>query len=416
MTVETEAGYTWTDGNAARILHEGVRFPIKTITATADSGSTADLVDNDITVDRWTPFANGLTDPTDLSEADWTATNVTVATDGQQLTETTDTGEHDVSQAYTFTAVEHVVAWKVERVTVPEVQVRANDGTTSFTCFFDLRDKSVGTAANCTGQIVDLGGGEFLLSIRFTPVAATGVVELLLSNGSETVSYTGSTSNIINVLSGYVNASSASLRLDTWVAQGGTCFGIAAHNLWSTGGRIAFEHDSDENDTWTTIGTVTPTDDGPLMFFFASVSSPRWRITVDRAAVPKIGVVRIGDPLVMQRTIYAGASPARMNRATDVISNISHSGELLGRSRKRTILMEGAEWQNLTYSWVRSNLDGVNGLIQSIETNAFFMAWRPENAAPDVSYFMRAEAGAPKSMGVSDLWSFGLSGEVHAYE
>jgi hypothetical protein len=415
MGVATEAGYSWTDGKHARLLHEGNRLQIKTITATEDSGSTADLADNDLTRDRWVPFSNELLNPDAFDADDWTATNVTVASDGKTIAETTDSGEHDLSQAFTFTAEEHVVAFKVERQTVPEVQLRANDGTSTFTCFFDLRDGTVGTASGCTGRIVDLGGGEFLLSIRFTPAAATGVVELLLSDGTEAVSYAGATTNTIKLLRGYVHVSSASLRLDTFAAQEASCFAIAAHNLGAAGARIAFEHDSNGDDTWTEIGSIEPDDDSSIMFFFDPVTSDRWRITVDRGVLPEIGVVRVGAPLVFERPFYAGFSPAAMSRGTEVIGNMSRTGELLGRSIKRTILREEYPWQNLSYDWVRANLDGPRGVIQSVEARAAFIAWRPSEA-DDASYIMRASPGVPQASGSRDLWSFSMSAEVYAYE
>jgi hypothetical protein len=416
MTIATEAGYTWTNGKYARLLHRGNKLRIKSVSATAEavSGNSA-LVNNDLTVDRWKPFANGLTDPSDYTGDDWTATNLTIGGDTLTLIETVTSGQHDISQPYTFTAVEHVAAVRVERQTVPEVQLRANDGTTSFTAFFDLRDGTVGTQANCTAQIFDLGNDQFELTIRFTPVAAAGVVELLMSNGSETVSYAGVVTNTIKALRMAVHASSASLRLDTFTAQAGTCMAIGAHNLGLTGARINFEHDSNNDDTWTSIGTLSPSDDSAIMFFFASVSSSRWRITVDRGVLPEIGVLHVGDPLVFERPFYAGFTPARMGRATEVIGNLSGNGELMGRSKRRTLLTEKYEWQHLTYTWVRTNIDTPSGIIQNLEANAAFIAWRPELTS-DASYIMSGKTSPPSSMGISDLWSFGFEAEVYSYE
>ena len=151
------------------------------------------------------------------------------------------------------------------------------------------------------------------------------------------------------------------------------------------------------------------------MFFFAPVTSLRWRVRVQRCVLPEIGVVRVGSSLVMQRSFYGGFTPSAMARNTEVIGNQSGSGELLGRSRKRTTLNIQMPWENLTYSWVRSNLDGPNGLIQSAEAEPMFAAWRPSENS-DVAYIMRAETTPPVAQGVSDLWSFSMSGEVHAYE
>jgi hypothetical protein len=191
---------------------------------------------------------------------------------------------------------------------------------------------------------------------------------------------------------------------------------VAAHNLGAAGCRVTFSHDSNNDGTYTSIGSTTPTDDSAIMFFFNSITSAKWRVTIDRGALPSVGVVWIGDPLTFERPFYSGFTPARMNRATDVIGNISRTGELIGRSVKRTILQEQFPWQNLSYDWVRANLDGRNGVIQSLEDSAAFMAWRPSEATEDVSYLMRARADPPSPQGRRDLWSFSISAEVYAHE
>ena len=271
MTVATKSAYSWTSGKHARLLHAGNQNTISTITATDDTGSTADLVVNGLTRDRWVPFST------------------------------------------------------------PSV------------------------------------------------------------------------------------AASASLRFDTATPEAAECIAIAAHNLGTTGTSILFEHDSNNNGTWVPIGSLAPADDSPIMFFFNSITSDRWRITLTSDTLPEVGVLRIGVPLVFERPFYSGFTPARMNRATELRGNMSNTGELLGRSKKRTVLSEGYQWQNLTYAWVRANLDGPNGVIQSVEVDSAFMAWRPE-LTEDVSYIMRAQTGAPAAMGMRDLWSFDMSGEVYSYE
>lgn len=272
MTVATEAGYSWVNGKYARLLHAGNQFAIDSITATDDSGSTADLVDNPLTRNRWVPF---------------------------------------------------------------------------------------GTASA---------------------------------------------------------AAEASIRLDTVSALEATCMCIGAHNLGTTGTVIDFEHDSDGNDTWTVIGSHTPTDDSPIMFFFDPITSDRWRVTVTSDGLPSIGVIRIGDPLVFERPFYAGFTPGRMNRGTEVIGSLSRTGELMGRSIRRTVLSEMYNWDNLTEAWVRANLDGPTGVLQSMEINTAFIAWRPEIATQDTTYIMRASTTPPTSKGIRDLWQFSMSVEGYSYE
>jgi len=420
MTIAFEAGYVLPGGdlplNHARILHAGNQFKIKTVTASAEvadyPGSAANIGD---TVDRWKPYANLITDPATFDAATWTATNVTVGADSQTVAETTASGNHAVTQAYTFTAVQHVVAFKIERQTMGEVQIRVSDGSTVYSCYFDLRDLTVGTAANCTGQIIAQGPHEYLCSIYFTPAAGTGFIGLYGSNGSEAISYTGAVANTIKVLQASVHLSAATLRMDGFGAQAGDVFCVAAHNLGSSGGRVQFEHDSNNDDTWTVIGSVTPTDDSPIMFLHEGITSSRWRIIVDRGALPEIGVMRIGAALQMERPFYGGFGPTRMARQTEVTGNISGSGELLGRSRRRTILKSSYSWANLSYDWVRTNLDTPTGLIQSAEIDPLFVAWR-SSVTQDVDYVMRASAQPPTNTGQRDLMTFSMSGEVHSYE
>jgi hypothetical protein len=417
MTIATEGGYTWADGKNARLLHVGNKLPAKTITPSDEAvAGNGQLVDNGLTRDRWAPFGNQAEDATALDGSAWTAARVTVGADGQTLAETTDNGTHFIQQAYTFSAEETVVAFEVERQTVPEIRLYATDGTSVWSAFFDLRDGTAGTVAGgAVAQIVDLGRNRFLCSITFTPLAAAGSFEIGLSDGTETVSYAGSTDSTIKVRRAVVHASVATLRLDTFGARQATCFAIGAHTLGAAGARVTFQHDSNGDDTWTDIGTATPGDDSALMFFFDAITSDRWRIQVDRGVLPEVGVMWVGDPLVMQRPLYAGMSPARMNRKTDVIGNLSRTGELLGRSIKRTTLSESFNWVRLTYDWVRTNLDGPNGAIQALEADVGFIAWRPE-VTQDASFIMRATSTAPAAMGIINLWTFGLKCEVYSYE
>ena len=419
MTIATEAGYVWANGKNARMIHAGNKFALKTITPSLEAVTgNGQLVDNDLTRDRWIPHANELLSPTDLSSADWTASNATVDTgDGQTIDEgVAVTTTHYVEQSFTFTAGEWVFAIIVERATVGGIRLDLNDGTDTFSAEFDLRDKTAGTTTGTgvNSTAYDLGDNRVALVISATLLGAAGYARItLLSADASTDTYTGLNGTVL-VEKATLHPSEATLRLDTFGSQGGTCFAIGAHNLGSAGARITFEHDSNEDDTWTSIGSVSPTDDSPIMFFFDTITSPRWRITVDRGALPEIGVVQIADPLVFERPFYSGFTPASMDRATEVIGNMSRTGELLGRSIKRTILMEEYRWNNLSYSWVRANLDGPNGVIQSVEDRAAFIAWRPSET-DDASYLMRAEAGAPTAIGQRDLWSFSMTAEVYAY-
>jgi len=192
-------------------------------------------------------------------------------------------------------------------------------------------------------------------------------------------------------------------------SQSCNCIAIGSDDIATNGQTITIQRGT------TTIDSVAPTVDSPLMFFFASQASLRWRILGSGGTAASIYNVKIGNALAFERPFYSGFSPARMNRATDVIGNVSRNGELMGRSVKRTILNEQYDWQNLTYTWVRNNLDGPTGLIQSLETKPAYIAWRPSEVA-DTSFIMRGTTQPPQAQGIRDLWSFSMSAEVHAYE
>lgn len=406
---------TFADGNNARILHAGNRFRVKAVTPSDEvanyPGAAADFGD---TVDRWRPFENSVVSPSDLSASDWTPTNLTVASDGLTLDDGTATGLHFIQQAFTYTAVEWVAAAQVERQGVTQFELSANDGSSTFNVRFDLEALTATTlGGGAVGKVVSLGKDRFECRMYFTPVAGTGYLRLLLwENGVS--SYTGS-NRTMKVIRAAAHPSVATLTYQCFGAASGDCMAIAAHNLGTGGGRFRIFHDSNNDDTFTLIDSLEPGSNRPAMFFFAGINSSRWRLEVSRGALPEVGVFRVGAALKMARPFYAGATIAAMNRRTEVLGNISGSGQLLGRSSKRTILQASYQWQHLAKSWVRANLDGPDGLIQSAETEPFFAAWRPE-VTEDVDYVMRAEAQTPSAMGIVDLWTFGISGEALAYE
>ena len=109
--------------------------------------------------------------------------------------ETTANSEHSYAQAYTFTAVQHTLSWIIKPNGRTWFRLKANDGTTDFTAFFQLTgDGTVGTVANCTGAVHPATNGSYRVSITFTPAAAAGNVYLNYATDGSTVSYSGNAS------------------------------------------------------------------------------------------------------------------------------------------------------------------------------------------------------------------------------
>ena len=153
-----------------------------------------------------TSFTNSLTYSEVLTNGAWTNTALTVTdnqvanpADGQttasKFLETAANSEHRIAQAVTFTAVPWTVSCIVKGgLTRTSFYVRANDGTTSFSSYFDISAGTVGTqAANTVGAIRNLGGGYYQLLITFTPLAASGNVYFNVASSSSVISYAGNT-------------------------------------------------------------------------------------------------------------------------------------------------------------------------------------------------------------------------------
>lgn len=421
MTVAYESGYTLPSGdlplNHARIVHDGNRVDVQTVSTTSEQSSYPAVSANaGGTVDRWRPFANLLASPSNLGDTDeWTPSDVTVLSDGQTIDDGTATGAKSISQSVTYTAEEYVLSVDVERSTLRYVVVYLNDGGIK-SAEFDLFDDAAVTltTGGATGRSVRLGKNRYRLIVSATTSAGAGSASVFFRETSGTASYTGA-NNTVKIERAVLHKSEASITYDLFDAQDCDVFAIAAHNLGTTGATVSFEHDSNDDDTWTALGTLSPTDNSPIMFIFVPITSAKWRVGVSGGVLPEIGVWRVAKALQMERPFYGGFAPTPMARKTEVRGNISGSGELLGRSRKRTVLSASYEWSNLTYAWVRANLDGPDGLIQALETEPAFLAWRP-SVTQDVDYIMRGGASAPQASGQRDLFTFSMSGEAYSYE
>lgn len=171
-----------------------------------------------------------------------------------------------------------------------------------------------------------------------------------------------------------------------------TYCGIAGHTLTETGNQVELHYwDAAASPAaWVSLGSVSPgseTGNKTIMFLFDSTSSAIWRLTVSGGTgdtMPVLGVVNIGEALVLQRNIYGGHTPITLSKNTVIRPQKSEGGQFLGRS----IIREGASTTisltNLTAPWVRSDF---YPFMESARTYPFFFAWRPTAAyADEVGY------------------------------
>ena len=186
---------------------------------------------------------------------------------------------------------------------------------------------------------------------------------------------------------------------------------IAAHDMGTKGVSLVVQYHN--GSTWVDVSPVTAiADDSPVMAIFEPVTAQRWRISLSVGTAPKIGVIRFGKALQMQRAIYGGHSPLDLGRQTVLRSNISATGQFLGQSKIRNHLSASFAWQHLTADWVRTNWMPFQ---RAMEEEPFFIAWRPDDFG-EVGYCQSNTPAVPQNTGQADLMSVTLQVKALAYD
>ena len=186
---------------------------------------------------------------------------------------------------------------------------------------------------------------------------------------------------------------------------------IAAHTMGTNGNSLQVQYW--DGATWQNVTAISVVpDDSPIFVIFTPQTAERWRISITGGTVPEVGVVRFGSALVMEQALYGGHAPIVYGRQTVMRSNYSETGEFLGRTKLRSMLMTSYSWQHLTSAWVRANW----GTFQrAIETEPFWIAWRPATFS-DVGYCQVDTMPVPSNMGIRDLMSVELTVRARGYD
>lgn len=384
----------------ARILHADNRFRSKTIVASSvASGYYAEAPDNALTYEKWAPFTNELTSPTDFSTG-WTISNGSLGSDNQTFTENTATGVHGFRQFLSIASGDKVFAARVKRQTRSIIRLTVSDGATNYFADFDLGNLTVTQSGNANADLKYLGNDEVLCRIQFLPSTGSGRVDVVGVSGT-TNNYAGNGSTL-KLLEAVLHDSVATWDIETHGFNEGDVFCVAGHNLGTGMGRLQFYHGS----PFTNIGAVvSPPDDSPLMFIFEPRVASNWRLRVDRAVLPEISVIRVGKALQMPRPIFGGHSPISTSRVSTFRGNETETGEFAGLSRIRSRLQTSFTWQNIDNNWIESNWPEFQ---KAIEKEAFFVGWRP-NAYHDVGYVRSVGSANPNNMGTRNLMQVTLN-------
>ena len=204
------------------------------------------------------------------------------------------------------------------------------------------------------------------------------------------------------------NASPATITVDAGTAVTCDYIGIAAHTLNGSSVTLA---SSDDDSTYTTRLTFTPTNNDAIMGLFEPVTARYWRLTITFSQSPFIGSLYIGKVLEMQRAMYQGINPPKLSRLTEIRPNVSESGEWIGRSIIRKGYQTALQWNNLKAEWYRLNFDP---FARSARSNPFFIAWRPDTFPDDVIYAWTSGDITPTNSGPKDFMS--VSVNIEGYD
>lgn len=184
---------------------------------------------------------------------------------------------------------------------------------------------------------------------------------------------------------------------------------VGAHTLGTVGATLGVEYHN--GTTWVSICSEAVTTDEPVMAIFEPITAQRWRLNIS-GGIPDIGVIKFGTALQMPRPVYGGHVPIFFARQTEMRSNISETGEDLGRTVQRRFRATSIDWQHITATWMRANW----GVLQrAIESEPFFIAWRPGTFG-DVALCQVDQVPIPQNMGVRDLMAVSMSMRARGYD
>jgi hypothetical protein len=175
-----------------------------------------------------------------------------------------------------------------------------------------------------------------------------------------------------------------SVQLSLDVAEDVNYFAIAKHNLGSSGAFLSFESSTNGTDWDEVVAPFALNNDTVMIREFDPVTAAYFRLLITPGVVPpSIGVLYIGNILVLQRRLYVGHTPFPYGRKSVVSTGFSESGQFLGRIRRRETFESSIELPNITPEWYRAEMEP---FIEVASVTPFFWAWRPGDYPFETGY------------------------------
>jgi len=198
----------------------------------------------------------------------------------------------------------------------------------------------------------------------------------------------------------------ATLTIDAGSAQDVDYVGIAGHTLFSDQSSVKVEYSTNAT-TWTEcVSPFYPASNAPLMFIFSAVTARYFRVTlaaVGGGTLPAaIGVLNIGQTLVIPHSLYVGHTPITMRKITDIRPNKTEAGQWIGRSVIRRGNSASVELTHLSADWYRSNFQE---FVDHAINYPYFFSWRPDEYPREVGFGWTDEDIIPQLTGPGDMMS-----------
>ena len=179
----------------------------------------------------------------------------------------------------------------------------------------------------------------------------------------------------------------SNVSTDMGVATSADSCAIIAHTLGSSGATAVLQH-SPDNSTWTTVQSVTPTDDSPILILFTSISKRYWRVRISAATTtPVIGNIVLGQKFVFPGGVMPPYTPIWQAQTVDLLVAKSLGGQFLGNR----VLRQGAETSINLVSFTRTFAEVDLQPFKSWYNggHAFVWASGPSVFTKDVGYVWR---------------------------
>ncbi|RMG72053.1 MAG: hypothetical protein D6711_13775 [Chloroflexi bacterium] len=164
-----------------------------------------------------------------------------------------------------------------------------------------------------------------------------------------------------------------------------TCsaIGLARHSLTGQGVTVWY---STNGSTYNTAGVFYPTPGKTFFGLFEQQTARYWRVTIPGLTgfTNSFAVIKLGQALRLQRTIYGGVTPPRFNQTGLKVPQVLQRGQFLNRHTYAKRVRTTYRSDTITGSWARTNLVPLQDHV--LTGGGVFYLWRPDDYPDSAVY------------------------------